>query len=51
MEMDFDQRGDDGLERLAALSDQPNPPTPEQLKGLKGVKFTEGEVVIEFSGK
>jgi hypothetical protein len=51
MEMDFDQMGDDGLERLAALSDQPNPPTPEQLKGLKGVKFTEGEVVIEFSGK
>jgi hypothetical protein len=51
MEMDFDQMGEDGLERLAALSDQPNPPTPEQLKGLKGVKFTEGEVVIEFSGK
>jgi hypothetical protein len=51
MEMDFDQMGDDGLARLAALSDQPNPPTPEQLKGLKGVKFTEGEIVIEFSGK
>ena len=51
MEMDFDQMGDDGLARLAALSDQPGPPTPEQLKGLKGVKFTEGEIVIEFSGK
>lgn len=51
MEMDFDQMGDDGLARLAALGDQPGPPTPEQLKGLKGVKFTEGEVVIEFSGK
>jgi hypothetical protein len=51
MEMDFDAMGEDGLNRLVALSDQPNPPTPEQLKGLKGVKFTEGEVVIEFSGR
>lgn len=51
MEMDFDAMGEDGLARMAALQDQPNPPTPEQLKGLKGVKFTEGEIVIEFSGK
>jgi len=51
MEMDFDQMGDDGLAKLAALGDQPGPPTPEQLKGLKGVKFTEGEIVIEFAGK
>jgi hypothetical protein len=51
MEMDFDQMGDEGLAKLASLQDQPGPPTPEQLKGLKGVKFTEGEIVIEFSGK
>jgi hypothetical protein len=51
MEIDFDQLGEDGFKKLSELEDQPGPPTPEQLKGLKGVKFTEGEVVIEFSGK
>lgn len=51
MEMDFDQMGDEGLMKLAEMGDQSGPPTPEQLKGVKGVKFTEGEIVIEFTGK
>lgn len=51
MEMDFDQMGEDGLTKLMDMDDSSGPPTPEQLKGLKGVKFTEGEIVIEFSGK
>ena len=51
MEIDFDQLGEDGFKKLSELEDQAGPPSPEQLKGLKGVKFTEGEVVIEFSGK
>jgi hypothetical protein len=51
MEIDFDQLGEDGFKRLSELEDSAGPPSPEQLKGLKGVKFTEGEVVIEFTGK
>ena len=49
MEIDFDKLGEDGFKKLAEMEDQSGPPTPEQLKGLKGVKFTEGEVVIEFT--
>ena len=49
MEIDFDKLGEDGFKKLSEMEDQAGPPTPEQLKGLKGVKFTEGEVVIEFT--
>jgi len=50
MEMDFDQLDEASMRKLATV-DQSGPPSPDLLKSLKGVKATEGEVTIEFSGK
>ena len=33
---DFDQMGEDGLNKLSKLTDQPGLPTPEQLEGPQG---------------
>jgi hypothetical protein len=47
LEMDFDQLDEASLKKMATSSD--GPPSADILKGLKGVKATEGEVTIEFS--
>jgi hypothetical protein len=49
MEVDFDQIDDAGLKKLQ-LSGKDQPPA-SVLKGIKGLKFNEGEVAIEFAGK
>jgi len=47
MEIDFDQIDPAGMALMAASKQQP---TPAQMKGVKGVKVSEGEVSIEFAG-
>jgi hypothetical protein len=50
LEMDFDQLDEASLRKLAS-ADQSGPPSAELLKGLKGVKASEGEITIEFAAK
>jgi hypothetical protein len=47
LDIDFDAIDEAGLKALAA-SDPSQPPSPELLKKVKGVKASTGEVVIEF---
>ena len=47
LEIDFDQIDEAGLKALSA-ADPSQPPSPELLKKVKGVKASSGEVVIEF---
>jgi hypothetical protein len=49
MEIDFDQIDEAGLKKLQ-LSGKDQPPA-SVLKGIKGLKFNEGEVAVEFGGK
>lgn len=48
MEMDFDALDEASLKKLAS-ADSSGPPSADLLKGLKGVKATDGEVTIEFT--
>jgi len=50
LEIDFDQIDEVGLKKLSA-ADPSTPPTPDMLKGVKGIKASMGEVTIEFAGK
>jgi len=50
LEIDFDQIDEAGLKKLSA-ADPSTPPTPDMLKGVKGIKASMGEVTIEFAGK
>jgi hypothetical protein len=49
LDIDFDQLDEAGLKKLASSGNEP--PTPAMLKGVKGLKVTDGEVTIEFAGK
>ena len=49
LEIDFDQLDEAGLKKLAASGSEP--PSPASLKGVKGLKVSDGEVTIEFAGK
>jgi hypothetical protein len=46
LEMDFDQLDEAGLKTLAASGK--DMPSPAALKGVKGLKVSEGEVTVEF---
>lgn len=48
LEIDFDQIDPAGMARMAASKERPS---PAEMKGVKGVKVSEGEVSIEFTGK
>ena len=48
LEIDFDQIDPAGMARMAASKEQPS---PAEMKGVKGVKVSEGEVSIEFTGR
>jgi hypothetical protein len=47
LDIDFDQLDEAGLKKLASSGNEP--PSPASLKGVKGLKVTDGEVTIEFS--
>jgi hypothetical protein len=48
MAVDFDALDAATLQKMASM---PGPPTPEQMRGLKGVTVSPDEVTIEFTGK
>jgi hypothetical protein len=47
MEIDFDQLDEAGLKKLAASGNEM--PSPATLKGVKGLKVSDGEMTVEFS--
>jgi hypothetical protein len=50
MEMDFDALDMPALQKLSEGAPGGGPPTPAQMKGIKGVKVSDPEVTIEFTG-
>ena len=50
MEMDFDALDMPALQKLSEGAPGGGPPTPAQMKGIKGVKVSDPEVSIEFTG-
>jgi hypothetical protein len=49
LEIDFDQLDEAGLKKLAASGSEM--PSPAVLKGIKGLKISDGDVTVEFAGK
>ena len=49
LDINFDQLDEAGLKKLAASGS--DAPSPASLKGVKGLKVSDGEVTIEFAGK
>jgi hypothetical protein len=47
LDIDFDQLDEAGMKKLAASGNEP--PSAASLKGVKGLKVTDGEVTIEFA--
>ncbi len=50
MDLDFDQLAADEAS-LAKLSSMQDKPSPKDLAGVKGLRVSTGDVVVEFSGK
>jgi hypothetical protein len=50
MEMDFDALDMAALQKLSEGGQGGGPPTPAMMKGIKGIKVSDPEVTIEFTG-
>lgn len=50
MELDFDQLDAAALQKMAETGTD-SPPSPEMVRGMKGIKISDDEVTIEFAGK
>jgi len=48
MAVDFDALDAATLQKMATMA---GPPTPDQMRGMKGVTVSPDEVTIEFTGK
>ena len=50
MEVDFDQLDAAALQKMAEAGPA-GPPTPEMMRGIKGIKVSDDKVTIEFTGR
>jgi hypothetical protein len=50
MEVDFDQLDAAALQKMAEAGPG-GPPTPEMMRGIKGIKVSDDKVTIEFTGR